>query len=136
MNNAQGLIAGIAYCGLICPLCFLAEKCDGCKTDNNRCDRNCSDEGCYQKTCCEARGLEGCWQCDGLAACTEGIYSEGDRSKIKAFARCIQEDGAASFIGNILKNIEKGWSVEKGRDYDGKSVAEVLAMIRGPGPRS
>lgn len=130
MNNARDLVAGIAYCGLICPLCFLADKCDGCKANDNRCDRNCSDEGCYQKKCCEGKGIEGCWQCDDIAACEEGIYSQGDHSKIKAFAICIKEDGADSFIRNILRNMEKGWSVEKGRDYDGKSVAQVLAMIR------
>ncbi|MCW8799711.1 MAG: hypothetical protein OQK71_02170, partial [Desulfobacter sp.] len=46
------LISSIAYCGLICKLCFLASKCDGCKTANNICDRNLADKGCPQKECC------------------------------------------------------------------------------------
>ncbi len=133
MNNqcdADDLIESIAYCGLICGLCFLAARCDGCKTANNRCDRNLSDEGCYQKRCCQARGFEGCWQCWNLIDCMQGIYSSGKYSKVKAFAICIQEDGADAFMSYVLKNQAKGFSVEKDRDYDGKLVDEVLAMLR------
>jgi hypothetical protein len=120
----------VAYCGLICHLCFLASKCDGCRTEGNRCDRNCSDEGCFQKNCCESKHFEGCWQCERLSACKEGIYRDGSQSKIKAFARCIQEDGLDAFIGFVLANQERGLSVEKGRDYDRKSVDTVLRMLR------
>jgi hypothetical protein len=131
MTEAERLIGSIAYCGLICKLCFLADECDGCKTQNNRCDRNCSDAGCFQKQCCETKNLAGCWECDDIYACEEGIYAQGGYSKVKAFAICMKEDGVDSFIRNILRNMEKGWSVEKGKDYDGKPIAKVLAMIRG-----
>ncbi len=128
--DATALKDSIAYCGLICKLCFLAERCDGCKTSNNRCDRNCSDEGCYQKTCCLAQDYTGCWECVDLTNCEKGIYELGDLSKVKAFATCIQEDGADAFIYYVIRNQSAGLSVEKGRDYDGKPIPVILNMLR------
>lgn len=129
MTNEE-LKQSIAYCGLICRLCFLADKCDGCKSANNRCDRNCSDEGCFQKTCCEQKGYEGCWQCLELHECEQGIFSQGALSKIKAFALCIQEDGVDAFTSYVQRNARAGLSVEKGRDYDGKTISVVLELLR------
>ena len=120
----------IAYCGLICKLCFLASKCDGCKTEFNRCERNLSEEGCIQKSCCGERGFEGCWQCQDLKNCTHGIYSLGDYSKVKAFAICIQEDGIDAFVGYVLRNQSMGLNIEKGGDYDGRLIPSVLKMLR------
>lgn len=120
----------VACCGLICRLCFLAARCGGCRMGRNLCDQDCSDAGCFQKKCCTSRRFEGCWQCGHLAACTEGIYRDGDFSKVKAFALCIQEDGLDAFVGHVLRNRERGLSVEKGKDYDGKSVGTVLRLLR------
>jgi RimJ/RimL family protein N-acetyltransferase len=127
-------IASIAYCGLICRLCFRAHECDGCKTANNRCDRNCSDEGCFQKQCCAKKGLAGCWECAELPFCSEGIYSAGDTSKIKAFALSIREDGAETFVKNITACRARGLNVEKGQDFDNRSVANVMTLIRKGNP--
>lgn len=126
----ENLIESIAYCGLICNLCFQADKCDGCKTLNNNCERNLSDEGCYQKDCCVQKGYQGCWECDGIQNCNEGIYELGDMSKIKAFAICIQEDGKEVFMDYVTRNMNKGLSVEKGQAYDGKKIKEVLQLLR------
>lgn len=126
----ETLIQSIAYCGLICRLCFRAGECDGCKTAGNLCEKNCADEGCYQKNCCEQHDFTGCWECPSLADCTQGIYAQGDESKVKAFALCIQQDGAEAFIGYVLRNAVKGLSVEKGRDYDGKSIPKVLRLLK------
>jgi hypothetical protein len=122
--------SSIAFCGLICRLCFLAAQCDGCKTANNRCERNLSDEGCFQKSCCQQKGLDGCWQCSDLKDCTQGIYSQGEYSKIKAFALCIQQDGMDAFAADVMRNEAAGLSVEKGRDYDGKLIPVVLRLLR------
>ena len=119
----------IAYCGLVCRLCFLADKCDGCKTLNNRCERNCSDPGCFQKQCCENNNRDGCWECADVYICEKGIYSNGN-TKVKAFAIAIREEGKERFISHILRNISRGRSVEKGKDFDGRSIDEVLAMLR------
>jgi len=51
-------------------------------------------------------------------------------SKIKAFSICIQEDGMDYFINAVVSNMKKGLSVEKGKDYDGKKIDEVLEMLR------
>lgn len=126
----DSLAQSVAYCGLICKLCFLAARCDGCKSVNNRCDQNCSDEGCYQKGCCAQKGFTGCWECAELNSCVAGIYAQGDRSKVKAFAIAIREDGMERFTRNVRAAIARGLSVEKGKDFDGHTIAEVLAMLR------
>ena len=130
MNKNDEYINSLAYCGLICDLCFNRDKCDGCKKVNNACERNCSVKGCYQKNCCLNKGLNGCFECKDIYKCEEGIYSLGNFSKVKAFAICIKEDGQEKFIEYVLRNMEKGWSVEKGKDYDNKSIKEVLTMLR------
>jgi len=120
----------ISYCGLICNFCFQGNKCQGCKPTNNLCELDLSDEGCYQKKCCIQNNYDGCWQCNKVDSCVEGIYSLGNYSKIKAFAICIKEHGKEYLISQIVKNKEKGLSVEKGKDYDNKTIKEVLEMIR------
>ena len=128
--TSDEVIKSIAYCGLMCKLCFQGAKCRGCKSSNNLCLEDLSDEGCYQKKCCISKGYDGCWQCDEIYTCVEGIYSLGNMSKIKAFAICMKEDGQGYFVEQILKNIERGLSVEKGKDFDNKPIKEVLGMIR------
>ena len=130
MNEHYELAESVAYCGLICRLCFMAEKCDGCKADINLCEKNCSDEGCFNRNCCESKGINGCFECSEIYSCTKGIFSLGDMSKIKAFSICIREDGIDSFISSVVSNMKKGLSVEKGKDYDGKKIEEVLKMLR------
>ena len=124
------LIESIAYCGLICRLCFRAHECSGCKSAVNLCEYNCADKGCYQKVCCERHGFAGCWECADLVGCTEGIYSLGDRSKIKAFALCIQQEGVEAFAKYVLRNEGRGISVEKGKDYDDLPIPQVLTLLK------
>jgi len=130
MSELTNHINSLAYCGLICDLCYKKDKCDGCKKANNTCERNCSAKGCYQKKCCLEKGLNGCWECEDIYKCKEGMYSIDDFSKVKAFAICIKEDGKDNFLKYVLKNMENGWSVEKGKDYDNKNTKEVLLMLR------
>lgn len=123
-------LQSLAYCGLICKLCLHSQECSGCKTDNNVCSRNCSPTGCYQVKCCLGKGFDGCWECDKIYDCREGIYSADNSPKVKAFAVCIREDGAAKFISYILENMRHGWSPEKGQDYDRQNLDEILMMLR------
>lgn len=131
--TAENIAASVAYCGLMCGLCFLADKCDGCKTANNRCDHNCSDKGCPQKSCCESRKIAGCWECHDLASCEKGIYSLGNMSKVKAFSTAIKDDGLERFTGNVVACLARGLSVEKGKDFDGIPISEVIARLRSGG---
>jgi hypothetical protein len=119
----------IAYCGLICKLCFLREKCDGCKTLSTQCRHDHSDQGCYNKQCSQEKRLDGCWECSELETCHNGIFEAGDYSKIKAFSLYIQGNGKKHFIQKIMANETKGLSVEKGKDYDHKHISEVFRMI-------
>ena len=123
------LAKSVAYCGLICPLCFLANSCDGCKSEKSRCERDMSDQGCFQKQCCIEKSLEGCWQCEGLPECTRGIFNQGNRSKVKSFALYITREGMGSFISAVIRNMKNGLSVEKGKDYDDLDVAEVHTLL-------
>ena len=77
-----------------------------------------------------SKGYEGCWECSELYSCEKGIFSAANMSKIKAFSICIREDGIAAFIANVTRNMQKGLSVEKGKDYDGKTIEEVLKLLR------
>lgn len=93
-----------------------------------------SDQGCYQKQCCIAKSLDGCWQCEDLHQCSQGIYNQDNFSKVKAFALYLQKRGPDSFVSAILRNMEKGLSVEKGKDYDNLEVTEVHRLLDS-GPR-
>lgn len=58
------------------------------------------------------------------------MYSDKHDGKVKAFARCIKEDGTVQFIDYVLKNIKKGLDVRMNKDYDFKSEKEVLQLLR------
>jgi hypothetical protein len=138
MGDEESIAASAAYCGLVCRLCFRAAECDGCRAAQSRCERDLSDSGCPNKECCRARGLAGCWECPELDGCSKGMYESGASPKVRAFAICIRDDGASALVSRALANARRGWSVEKGGPYDGKSVPEVLRMLRegpagGPG---
>ena len=134
MNNQsldpQQLMQSIAYCGLICHLCFLSAKCDGCKSDKSLCEHDMSDKGCFQKQCCIAKAFEGCWECAQLWNCKEGIFEQDNFSKVKAFSLYIQKVGKASFIADVVRNTESGLSVEKGKDYDNLEIGQVHKLLK------
>ena len=124
------LIDSIAYCGLICKLCFRSEKCYGCKSTNNECDNNLSDESCFQKECCISKGFSGCWECSDLENCSKGIFSLDNYSKVKAFALFIQKNGTDILINAVINNMKKGLSVKKGKDYDNLKIKKVHELLR------
>ena len=119
----------IAYCGLICDLCHLADECDGCKSENNNCGKHLSEAGCFQRGCCINKNIDGCWECDDFP-CDKDMYSDRHDPKVKAFARCIREDGAEAFVDYILKNLKRGLDVRYQGDYDSKTESEVLTLLR------
>lgn len=40
----------IAYCGLVCKLCHLKDKCDGCKSVENCCGAHLSEQNYYKQS--------------------------------------------------------------------------------------
>lgn len=129
MKEKKDIIDSIAYCGLICGLCFKTKECDGCKQTASACKSNYREEGCYQRKCCREHKLSGCWECVQFP-CHKGIYNNDNNPKIKAFAYCIKEDGIDKFIEYVLVNKKRGLNCEKGKDYDFKPIDEVLLLLR------
>ncbi|MFX0106009.1 MAG: DUF3795 domain-containing protein [Candidatus Hodarchaeota archaeon] len=127
--NKQNFISSIAYCGLICKICHLSDMCDGCKSNKNRCSKHLSSSGCYQFNCCIKKKINGCWECTGFP-CNKDMYSESYSPKIRAFARCIREDGIDKFAIYILDAIKRGLDIKKDGDLDLKTEREILKILR------
>lgn len=119
----------VAYCGLVCDLCHLAGKCSGCRTERNICGKHLSEAGCFQRECCIKRHIRGCWEC-GDFPCNRDMYSDENDPKVKAFARCIREDGMDRFLSYVHANQKRGVDIRLHGDYDGRTGEEVLVMLR------
>ena len=128
MNEHIVLVESVSFCGLICRLCFMADKCDGCKTDINLCEKNCSDEGCFNKSCCETKGIKGCCECSEIYSCNQGIFSLGDMSKIKAFSICIRDSPLRSTAHRVAPSAKYFTLVNAIASPSVRSGTHVLAI--------
>jgi hypothetical protein len=127
--DAKQLEKTISYCGLSCGLCNPAGSCN-CKTGNH-CGKRLSPYGCYQYNCCKAKNINGCWECDE-APCGKDMLA-ADKVKIRAFVRCIKEDGIVKFSEYLTKNMKNGIEYHRGGifgDYDLESEDAVLKLLR------
>lgn len=119
----------IAYCGLICGFCYPDGGCS-CKS-NNHCGKRLSPEGCYQYNCCTGKGINGCWECED-APCGVDMLAP-DKIKLRAFVRCIKEDGMKRFIEYVAVNRENGVVYHRNGiwgDYDLETEDAVLDLLR------
>ncbi len=119
----------IAYCGLVCSFCCPDGKCS-CKSENN-CGKRLSPNGCYQFSCCNSKGLNGCWECSD-SPCDKDMLAP-DKIKMRAFVQCIKEDGIKKFIGYLEKNEKDGIVYHRSGitgDYDLSDEKEVLNLLR------
>ena len=119
----------IAYCGLLCDLCNSNEECS-CKSENH-CGKRLSPQGCYQYTCCTEKGINGCWECEE-SPCGKDMLAP-NKIKMRAFVKCIKEDGIDAFIRFIEEN--KKLVVIYHRtgvigDYDLVNEDAVLQLLR------
>lgn len=120
----------IAYCGLACKLCHLAGTCDGCKSEKNCCGRHLSTSGCYQYNCCKERGLNGCWKCKDFC-CGKDMFSDSHDIRLRAFVRCVKEEGLNKLAEYVLRNQQNGIHYGHNKDYDGLGSEEaVLRLLR------
>lgn len=118
----------VAYCGLVCGVCN-PNGCN-CKTGNH-CGKRLSPNGCYQYKCCTDKGIKGCWECD-KAPCGIDLLSP-EKIKVRAFIRCIKEDGIERFCQHIKNNQEKGIVYHRNGtygDYDLSTEEDVLRLLR------
>lgn len=122
----------IAYCGLVCSFCIEDGSCS-CKSETtNHCGRRLSPEGCRQYTCCQANGYSGCWECS-VFPCDDSLFHS---VRIRAFVRCIQEDGLVKFAEYLKRNADNGFIYHQPNsikgDYDAVQTQEqVLSLLRG-----
>lgn len=130
-KEVKDIANSIAYCGLVCRLCHLAYKCDGCRSENNCCGSRKTDEGCYQYNCCTKKGLNGCWECD-IAPCDKGMFSAGHDIRLRAFVNHIKEKGKDELAERLYFNMQNGIYYGHGKDYDGLgSIYEVIKKLEG-----
>ena len=119
----------VAYCGLICSFCSTDGRCS-CKTDNH-CGKRLSSEGCYQYNCCTSKGINGCWECAD-SPCGKDMLAI-DKIKMRAFVRCIKEEGIHKFIEYLEQNEKDGIVYHRTGvigDYDLSSESDVLNLLR------
>ncbi len=92
----------IAYCGFSCNHCFLGAWCGSCRTAYNACSfATISPDGkCPNAVCCQAKGFDGCYECDCLEACEKGFYipSNDGANAAKAHALYIRKHGKKEFL--------------------------------------
>lgn len=110
MNKVKSIYQiadSIAFCGLVCKLCHLANRCDGCRSENNCCGSRKREEGCYQYNCCIEKGIEGCWGCD-VAPCDLGMFSESHDVRLRAFITYIKDKGKDKLTERLYFNMQRG----------------------------
>jgi hypothetical protein len=123
--------SSIAFCGLVCKLCHLADSCDGCRSEKSCCGMRKTAEGRYQYNCCVEKGLDGCWGCD-IAPCDKGMFSENHDVRLRAFIKYIKENGKDRLAERLYFNIQNGIYYGHGKDYDGLgSIDAVINMLEG-----
>ena len=128
--NPASLPDSFGRCGLACTLCQAPEVCS-CR-GNNHCGKRLSPAGCFQYDCSREKGLEGCWECPD-APCDKDMHAPG-KAKVRAFVRCMREDGLARFLGYLERNAENGVVYHRDGifgDYDLETEDEILLLLRG-----
>lgn len=129
MSNNGSIENSLAYCGLVCFLCYPNGGCS-CKTDNH-CGKRLSTEGCYQYNCCTSKKINGCWECKD-APCGIDMLAP-NKVKLRAFIRCIKEDGIENFSKYIETNKRRGIVYHQSGilgDYDLETEEAVLRLLR------
>lgn len=127
--DGKQIADSVAYCGLVCGLCSESGECS-CRSGNH-CGKRVSPAGCYQYACCSGKGLRGCWECEE-APCGTDMFDQG-KIKIRAFIRCIKEDGLERFSEYMLRNIDDAITYHRTGifgDYDLQDEQDVLDLLR------
>lgn len=128
--DAGELAESISYCGLICRLCHLAQACEGCRGTANACENAKKTTGCHQHQCCMERGYTGCWECPDFP-CGQDMFSDTHDVRLRAFVRCVREEGLSALAAYVLSNEAKGIHYGHMQDYDGLGSEEaVLTLLR------
>lgn len=92
-------INSLAPCGLICGLCKdIHRECKGCRNEG-------TDQNCFQFSCCRAKGIAGCWECESFP-CGKGYLGDEKRQGIMiGFTRCIKVVGPYKFYNDVKSKL-------------------------------
>lgn len=125
-------IEAIAYCGFSCNHCFMGEWCGGCRSAFSCCSFGTLFEKgkCPNVSCCQEKGLEGCYVCPELEHCTNGFYAADNdgANACKAQALFIQKHGKECFF-QVLDKLHETCDFKKMQEILGNSVEEGLRIL-------
>jgi hypothetical protein len=115
----------VAYCGLVCGVCAHATPqvagCAGCRHGGGARD-------CYQRECCMANGLDGCWQCEEFP-CDKGFFGDPAWNGLCIGAvQCVREHGVQGHVDRFVARL--GRTVDYG-EYRNKAPEEIAAILGG-----
>ena len=131
-KTARRGVDPVAYCGLSCNHCFLAEWCGSCRTAYNACSfATCQPDGvCPNARCCGEKGLDGCYACDGLESCEMGFYtpSNDGAGAAKAQALYIRKHGKKAFL-RVQDRLHGKYDFAKTQEILGQDFAEGLRIL-------
>ncbi len=122
----------VAYCGLSCNHCFLAEWCGSCRTSYNTCSfATCSpDRMCPNVKCCKEKALDGCYECAELESCEKGFYvpSNDGANAAKAQSLYIRKYGKKEFL-KVHDRLHKKFDFSKTQEILGQDYKEGLRIL-------
>lgn len=121
-----------AVCGFSCKHCFLQQWCGGCRSVFCCCSYGTLFPGdrCPNVTCCEGKGLDGCYECPELEACTRGFFKADNdgAAACKAQALFLHRYGKEEHF-RILDRLHTQYDFEKIQQILGHSTEEGLRIL-------
>ena len=131
-QTARKGVNPIAYCGLSCNHCFLGEWCGGCRTNYNVCSNaiESPDGECPNAKCCREKGIDGCYECDGLESCEKGFYipANDGANSAKAQSLYIRKYGRKAFLA-IQDRLHTKYQFEKVQEILGQDYLEGFRIL-------
>ena len=122
----------VAYCGFSCSHCFLGEWCGSCRTAYNTCSfATVSPDGkCPNASCCQDRGIDGCYACEDLASCEKGFYipSNDGANAAKAQAMYVRKHGKKEFL-KVHDRLHERYDFKKTQEILGQDWQEGLRIL-------
>lgn len=121
-----------AYCGFSCNHCFLGEWCGGCRYVFNCCSyATLFEKGkCPNISCCQEKGIDGCYECEELDKCSKGFYQPDNygANACKAQAMFIRKYGKEKFF-KVHNKLQEIYDFKKTQEILGTSVEEGLKIL-------
>jgi hypothetical protein len=110
----------VGYCGLVCAICRRSDDgCPGCRSGGGNIH-------CFQRTCCEGKRLDGCWQCIDFP-CNQGYFAADEwRGLCLACVQGIRLYGVEGFISRARRRFGDMVAYEDFRFKDAGAIRQML----------